>query len=132
MYEAFEKEQKQTKALVEKKQKALDKKNLQTQLDVLLDTYNSQINDIIRDITAENTKITANAIEAVKKDNQAYFKVRKLNNDTLTIEDFRKDKILRGLVIQQILLQNPVSFEKMDALYKPQIEELEKKLKLMN
>ncbi len=129
---AVEKEQKQSKALVEKRQKALEKKNMQTQLDVLWDAYNAQINDTIRDITADNTKITANAIEAVKKDNQAYFKVRKLNNDTLTIEDFRKDKILRGLVIQQILLQNPASFEKMDAFYKPQIEELEKKIKLMN
>ena len=129
---AVEEEQKKTKSVTEKRQKLQDKKALEEELEALLDEYNARLNDIVRDITADKKTVTLNAIEAVKRENQAYFKVRKLDNDVLTVEDFRKDKILRGLVIQQILIQNPASFSDVDAHYKPRIEELGEKIKLLN
>ena len=42
---------------------------------------------------------------------------------------FRKDKILRGLVIHQIQLQNPDFFKGMEDAYKPQITALEEEIK---
>jgi plasmid replication initiation protein len=128
----IEKEQKKSKDLVEKKQKIQEKKTLQAELDAVVDAYNIKVNEIIRDITADNADATSLAIAAVKNENQAYFKVRKLDNATLTVEDFRKDKILRGLVIQQIVNQNPQYFTEMEAFYKKKIEKIEESLKLLN
>jgi plasmid replication initiation protein len=129
---AIEKEQKKSKDLVEKKQKVQEKKILQAELDAVMDEYNTKVNEIIRDITADNADATSQAIEAVKNENKAYFKVRKLDNATLTVEDFRKDKILRGLVIQQIVNQNPQYFTEMEAFYKKKIEKIEISIKLLN
>jgi hypothetical protein len=113
----------------DKKVKGREKKALQTQLNTLWDNYNAQVNTVIREITADNERVTKNAIDAVVKENQAYFKVRKLNATDLSIEDFRKDKILRGMVIQQIQAQNPAHFAEVEQTYRPQIERLEKEVK---
>lgn len=129
---ALEKEQKKAQIIADKKQKTQEKKVLQLELDNLVNDYNTRINEVIRDITADNASITLNAIEAVKKENKAYLKVRKLDSSVLTVEDFRKDKILRGLVIQQIVSQNPMSFAEIDNFYKDKIENLEQQLKLLN
>jgi plasmid replication initiation protein len=128
----IEKEQKKSKDLVEKKQKIQEKKVLQAELDAVMDEYNTKVNEIIRDIIADNADATSHAIEAVKNENKAYFKVRKLDNATLTVEDFRKDKILRGLVIQQMINQNPQYFTEMEAFYKKKIENIENSIKLLN
>lgn len=127
----LEKEQKKAQILADKKQKTQEKKAVQAELDTLMDEYNTRINEIIRDITADNAAVTLNAIEAVKKENQAYLKVRKLDSSNLTVEDFRKDKILRGLVIQQIVNQNPSYFAETESFYKEKIESLETKVKGM-
>jgi hypothetical protein len=49
--------------------------------------------------------------------------------DDLDVEAYRKDKILRGLVIQEIQNQHPTEFQPIDALFSPQIKDLEKKIK---
>lgn len=126
---ALEQEQKKTKSVAEKKQMTAQKKAYEEQLEKLLDEYNGKINDIIRDITVDNKSITLKAIDAVKEENKAYFKVRQLDSETLTVEDFRKDKILRGLVIQQIMTQNPTYFADVEYYYKPLIDDLTQKIK---
>jgi plasmid replication initiation protein len=113
----------------DKKQKGREKKALQTQLNALWDAYDTQVKDVIRELTADNERVTKNAIDAVVKENQAYFKVRKLNSADLNVEDFRNDKILRGMVIQQIQAQNPTHFAEVEQTYRPQIERLEKEVK---
>ncbi len=126
---ALDQEQKKTKSAAEKKQIIAQKKAYEEQLERLLDEYNSKINDVIRDITVDNKSVTLKAIEAVKADNKAYFKVRQLDSETLTVEDFRKDKILRGLVIQQIMAQNPTHFADIEYYFKPLIDGLTQKIK---
>ena len=58
-----------------------------------------------------------------------YLTVKKVNPEELSVEEFRKDKILRGLVIHQIQLQNPDFFKGMEDAYKPQITALEEEIK---
>ena len=128
---AVDKEKKQVAQIAEKKEKALNKKAFQIELQALIEAYNTKINGIIRDLTAQNQAVTQNAIDAVIRDNQAYLKVRKIKTNDLSVEDFRKDKILRGLVIQQIQAQNPVSFVEIEKTFQPKMAELEEKIKVI-
>ena len=125
---AFEKEQKQAQTSADKKQNEKKKKELKTQFDQLSEEYFSKLNDIIRDITNQDDTITPKAIEAIKKENTAFFKSKKLNPNTLTVDDFRRDKALRELVIQRIQLQNPHFFEALGNDYVVQIKALEKEI----
>ena len=129
MNKTLEKEKKQELLIAEKKQKAQNKKALQIELQALVEEYNTQVNAIIRDLRAKNDAVTQNAIDAVIRDNQAYLKVRKIKTDDLSVEDFRKDKILRGLVIQQIQAQNPAAFTEVEKKFQPRMTELEQKLR---
>jgi hypothetical protein len=126
---ALEKEKNQAHQVANKKLKTVEKKALQAQLQMALEEYNIEINNTIRDITAQNEGITQRAIDAVIRENQAYLKVRKINVADLNVEDFRKDKILRGLVIQQIQAQNVPYFAEIEKTYQPKIVDLEKQLK---
>jgi plasmid replication initiation protein len=129
---ALEKEKKQASQVADRKLKTQEKKALQAQLEMISEEYNTQINNTIRDITAQNESITQKAIDAVIRENQAYLKVRKINVADLNVEDFRKDKILRGLVIQQIQVQNAPHFADIDGAYQPKILELEKQVKALS
>jgi hypothetical protein len=76
-----------------------------------------------------DASITNDAIANVKKNNSYYFTLKKVNPDTLDVEVYRKDKILRGLVIQEIQVLKPELFEAIHLEYMPQLKNLEQTIK---
>lgn len=52
-----------------------------------------------------------------------------VNIDDLSIDDFRQDKILRGMVIQQIQTKNAASFAEVNNQFLPLIKDLETRIK---
>jgi Initiator Replication protein len=129
--QTVDKERKQVKNIKAQKEKEAQIRQLEIELDTLNDAYNAQINAIIREITADDTSITADAVDAVKSENQTYFQLKEVDPSVLTLEDYRRDPILRVLVIAQIQKQNYPFFEKNDNLYKPKIKVLENKIKTL-
>lgn len=128
----FEDEKKKAKRLAEQHLKDMRLKELTTQYEALIDEYQSRVNDVIRELTIRDHAVTERAIEAVKLENKMYLTVKKVNPDDLSVEEFRKDKILRGLVIHQIQLQNPDFFKSMEDAYKPQMVALEEEIKTLS
>ena len=112
-------------------QKKIRIRSLENQLHDMKENYKAEINNQIRILTESNIQITIAAIEAVKEESKGYFAIKGVNTDKLTLNDFREDKILRGLVIRQIQLQNKADFEATDNLYMPQIQALERELKIL-
>jgi plasmid replication initiation protein len=125
----FEKEQKQAQTVADKKLKDKKRKELHKQLEQLSEEYFSKLNDIIREITYQDDSITQKAIDVIKKENSAFFKSKKMNVGSLTLEDFRKDKALRELVIQQIQIQNPRFFDALGNDYVGPIKSLEREIR---
>jgi plasmid replication initiation protein len=125
----FEKEQKQAQTVADKKLNDKKRKELHKQLEQLSEEYFSKLNDIIREITNQDDSITKKAIDIIKKENTAFFKSKKMNVGSLTLEDFRKDKALRELVIQQIQIQNPRFFDALGNDYVGPIKSLEKEIR---
>lgn len=106
-------------------------RSLENQLHDLKENYKAEINNQIRVLTESNIQITIAAIESVKEESKGYFAIKGVNTDKLTLTDFREDKILRGLVIRQIQLQNKAYFGATDNLYLPQIQALERELRIL-
>jgi plasmid replication initiation protein len=129
---AFENDKKQAQRQTERRQKEQQKRELHAELEDLLDEYNQRVNEIIREITATDENITLKAIMNVKQDNKAYFKVKQIDPDMLSVDDFRQDRVLRSLVIQQIQLLNSESFIDLDNAYKPRINNLERQIKMQS
>ena len=125
----FEDEKKKAKRLAEQQAKEVRIKELTIQHEALTEEFQSRVNDVIRELTVRDYAVTERAIAAVKLENKMYLTVKKVNPDELSVEEFRKDKILRGLVIHQIQLQNPDFFKGMEDAYKPQITALEEEIK---
>jgi plasmid replication initiation protein len=125
----FEKEQKQAQTVADKKLNDKKRKELHKQLEQLSEEYFSKLNDIIREITNQDDSITKKAIDIIKKENTAFFKSKKMNVGSLTLEDFRKDKALRELVIQQIQIQNPRFFDALGNDYVGPIKSLEREIR---
>lgn len=126
---AFEKEKKQAQSVADKKQIEKKRKDLQKELEHLSEEYFSKLNDIIREVTKNDDSITQKAIEAIKKENSAFFKSKKMNPNALSVDDFRQDKALRELVIQQIQIQNPHFFEALGNDYVGPIKALERDIR---
>ncbi len=129
---AFEDEKKKAKKLMEQQQKDARIKELNLQIEALGEEYHSRINDVIRELTVRDNAVTERAIETVKLENKMYLAVKKVNPDELSVDEFRKDKVLRGLVMHQIQLQNPDYFKGIEEAYKPQISALEEELKVLS
>lgn len=125
---AFETEQKRRKKIEAAKQQAAELAFLQKELSEINEDYQVALNDIIRQLTAENSDVTSRAIEGIKSENKGYFALKGVNLDDLSVEDFRQDKILRGMVIQQIQVQNPTLFEPVNDHYLPIIKNLENRI----
>jgi plasmid replication initiation protein len=114
---SFEKIQKQAQQKAAKADNEAKKKALKQQIDDLTDLYFKKVMEVIRHITQEDDTITLRAIEVVKAQNPTFLKSKKANLDDFDLEDFRKDKVLRELVIEQIQLQNPQFFQHLQADY---------------
>jgi hypothetical protein len=124
----FEREQRRKERLAENRHRETLKKQLASQLDSLRDTYEQQRNSLIRELTADDDQITLTAIQALKSELTGYFKLKKLNPDTLSVADYRKEPILRAYVIDKIQQQNADFFADLEPLHQ-QIELLEKQVK---
>ena len=129
--QTVEKEKKQTKIKQDQKEKDLLLRQKRADLDALNDEYNAKVNTIIREITADNVSVTERAVEAVKSENQTYFQLKEVDPSVLTLEDYRRDPILRVLVIAQIQKQNYRYFEVLDKKMKPLIKALEQEIKAL-
>ncbi len=128
----FEEEKKKNKRLAEQQAKENRLKELNIQREALVEEFQSRVNDVIRELTVRDIAVTEKAIEAVKLENKMYLTVKKMKPEDLSIDEFRKDKILRGLVIHQIQLQNPDFFKGIEEAYKPQITALEEEIRLLS
>ncbi len=104
-------------------------KQLEIQLKSLKDDYQTAIHHKIRMLTEANSNITVAAIEAIKEESKGYFALKGVRTDKLKLDDFREDKILRGMVILQIQAQNKDQFVEIDNVYVPQIQGLTNEIK---
>jgi plasmid replication initiation protein len=122
---AFEVEKRQ------KERKELERKRLEIkkQMEELTSDYNASVNDIIRDITVHNPDVTIAAIEVVKVENKSYFGLKGVIPELLNVDDYRRDPILRGMVIQTIKRQHADRFEHLDEKFRFKSAELEAQIK---
>lgn len=111
------------KALTEAKRKHKEEQQAQIKLlletlQVLEDSYAKALNEGIRKITEHNPEITQQVIETLKD------KYRMLGEKITgkTVEDFRKNEMLRGLVKQEIMSRFPENFQAIHGEYQKQIE----------
>jgi plasmid replication initiation protein len=125
----FEESKKKEIKAKEVKAKSETLAQLKTELKGLNAEYQNAINEKIREVTSVDSSITGDAIANVKKNNSYYFTLKKVNPDTLDVEIYRKDKILRGLVIQEIQVLRPELFETIHLEYMPQLKNLEQTIK---
>ena len=91
--------------------------------------YQEEINDKVRQLVKDDLGLTDRAVDAVKQKNTHYFTLKGVNPNDLDIEVFRKDKILRGLVIKEIQEIYTAHFVEIQELYLPKIQDLDKKIK---
>ena len=91
--------------------------------------YQEEINDKVRQLVKDDLGLTDRAVDAVKQKNTHYFTLKGVNPNDLDIEVFRKDKILRGLVIKEIQEIYTAHFKEIQELYLPKIQDLDKKIK---
>lgn len=129
---AFEREQKREKTAADNRQRLAQMQKFEQQLDSLSVDYTDALNDVIRALTTNNPAITENAVEAVKKENVAYFKISNLQVEKMSLEDFRQNRMLRGWVIQKIQEQNPEAFEFLEEKYLIKMRDLEAAIKALN
>lgn len=121
---AFEKEKKKRvgeRFENEKKtQKAQLKKQIEHLENVLYDKQNAIIKELVTHDDTLLHRAIANAIEIVEKTPtlKTYIKKKGIPLSELTLEDWRNDKILRGCVIQAIVMLNEKAFTILSEDYK--------------
>jgi plasmid replication initiation protein len=128
----FEQDKKQKQKKIEQQQRFAAVDTLQNKLNKLNEAYAEQVTDAIRDLTIDNETVTERAIESVKVENKAFFKSQKIDANALTVADFRKDAVLRSLVIEKIQHQNPDAFAEADQFYLPKIQKLQREIAALN
>ena len=125
---AFEVERRQR----ERKEIERKKLDFKKQLEELSADYNARINEIIREITVENPDTTIEAIKIVNEENKSYFGLKGVIPTKLSVEDYRRDPILRGMVIQTIKRQYPQKFAFLEEDYRNCVAEIDKRMKALD
>lgn len=111
-----------------KKEKAAKKALLKKELNELRDEFAVKVNERIKKITATDEEVTNRAIRSIKKNilTSAIIRTKEKELDRpLEIEDFRKDRQLRTLVISNIVKLEEVQFKDILDHYQEKIENLE-------
>jgi hypothetical protein len=93
-------------------------------LTILEDKLAQAIKDKIRKLTVEKPEITSQSIELLQKNqfHKAYvLKKEHALGKTLTVEDYREDKTLRAIVINNIIKLESAFFEDVFNHYNPRI-----------
>ncbi len=124
---AFEVESRQR----DRKELEAKKRDLKKQAEELSADYNTRVNDIIRAITVENPNTTVEAIAIVNEEHKSYFGLKGVIPTKLSVEDYRRDPILRGMVIQTIKRQYPQKFAFLEEDYRNCVAELDKRMKAL-
>lgn len=123
-----EKEEKERK----KKINAEKKLSMQKELDELKDNFANKVNERIKEITATDEEVTNRAIMAIKTNvlSSAIIRTKEKSlNRGLELEDFRKDKQLRALVISNIVKLEEERFKDILYHYQTKIKQLENAIK---
>ncbi len=111
------------------KEEKIAKKNiLKTELENLKDEFAAKVNERIKQITATDEEVTNRAILAIKQDILQATIIRMKEKDldrSLEVEDFRQDKQLRTLVINNIVKLEAAQFKDILEHYQVEIENLE-------
>jgi Initiator Replication protein len=92
----------------------------------LLDNYAQKVNDTIRDITQTDPSVTEQVIEKIKT---LFRSIGDKRVEGKTLEDFRKNETLRGLVKREIMLQFAERFEPIHNHFNGDIDILKEKIK---
>ena len=118
---------------VKKEKKSLEerKKSLLNELNALKASLSAQINERIRLITAQDTRITDKAIEALHR-NPAIAALIELKEkekgEKFEVEDYRQDEQLRAMVISNIVEQEKAAFQDIFEEYAPAIRGIKAQL----
>jgi plasmid replication initiation protein len=122
------KEQIQKEASEMKRQKEAEKKividNLTKELEDFEEKYIKDVNEAIREITKDDPTIAEKAIERIKE-NQKLLGERITDK---TIEDFRQNEFLRGLVKREIMAAYPEIFDPIMTEFDATTKELREKI----
>jgi hypothetical protein len=125
------KEQTQKEASEIKRQKELEKKIV---LEILLkeledfeEKYIKDVNEAIRELTKDDATIAEKAIERIKE-NQKLLGERITDK---TIEDFRQNEFLRGLVKREIMAAYPEIFDPITLDFDDKTKDLKDKITLL-
>ena len=111
-----------------KKEKAAKKAVLTKELNELKDEFAIKVTERINKITANDEEVTNQAIRAIKKNilTSAIIRTKEKELDRpLEIEDFRKDRQLRTLVISNIVKLEEEQFKDILSYYQEKIDTLE-------
>lgn len=116
---AFEKEKQKRVGGSEAAKKQEEKRLLQKQINDLQDDIFEKQNEIIKNLVAQDDNVTPRAIEqAIKTPRvQQYIEKKGWQLETLSIDVWRKDKVLRECVIAAIVAQHPEQFAILNAQY---------------
>lgn len=108
---------------------------LQRELETLRDEAAERINDQIKSLTTEQPAVTEQAIASLRDNPYAKVileKKEKSAKKQLSLEDYRKDKILRDLVRQAIVDQHPDVFNEIMEKYQPRIQAMEESIRMVS
>lgn len=121
---AFEQAKKKRVGEGQESVKSSKKEAVKKDIEQLQDEIYEKQNDIIRELVVRDPLTTSKAIEKALQTVQKtprlvnYVKKKDWVLENLTLEEWRKDPILRGCVIEAIIEQNKESFAILDAAYK--------------
>lgn len=93
------------------------------------DAYAKAINDAIRRLTQADSTLTEQVIAGIKA---AYQAAGDRSLTGKTVEDFRENPMLRGLVKAEIMRQHPANFHALHAQYRAELETLEREIKQLD
>ena len=126
---AIEKEKKTQQKQVENRAKQVKIAEAEQELAHLKKEYHQETYAVISQLTEQDTDVTNRAIAAVQSENTAYFSIKNIDINTLTLEDYRHNPILRVLVIDKIKEQNAPQFLDIEARLGESIRTIEQFLR---
>ena len=103
------------------REKQLRLQPLALEYEGLADNFSHAINEAIRAITARNPMTTELVIDRIKT---TYANLGDRTMVNRTIDDFRKNPMLRALVKAEIMKDNPTVFSVVNDRFSPRLQEL--------
>ncbi|MFN4257137.1 MAG: replication initiation protein [Saprospiraceae bacterium] len=92
----------------------------------MVDDYHTGVNDMVRAITTVHPEVTEEVIAEIKG---TYRLTGDQRVENLSVEDFRKDPMLRSMVIAGIIRRYPARFEEINAQFSPTMEKIKHEIR---